>query len=196
MRNSPWLVLVSALLAVAAAADGTANDAAKGGDAATSDPDPARPQRLYAVTLSEVRVSRLDGGRLAVSLVGAGDIRGLVSFTIEPDAEGALSGQWALVSRYHLDLGDPGTPEGDHDLHPEHPEAFVIHERGTLSGPITGGELIVDGDGRATGIRALRMEIKSGSIEFRGARGTASAEDVDFGADGGHLRLDVRGGRR
>ena len=71
----------------------------------------------------------------------------------------------------------------------------MIHERGTLSGSITGGELILDGDGRATGIRSLQLEIASGSLEFKHARGTATAADVDFGADGGLLRLDVRGRR-
>ena len=132
----------------------------------------------FTVTLSVPRVSVVDENRVAVSFLASGDIRGLVSFTM--DTTGTPFGDWALVSRYHLDLDSVGTPEegaGEGAARrPGHEqERFEIHERGSLSGRITGGTLKFGPDGQLAEIESLTLTINSGSIEFDGLRGSGSA---------------------
>jgi hypothetical protein len=135
----------------------------------------------FTVNLTEPRVSFLDGNRMAVSFLASGDIRGLVSFTM--DTTGTPFGDWALVSRYHLDLADVGVPDGEGgdgaERHPGHQERFEIHERGSLSGRITGGSLRFGPDGQLAAIESLTLTVNSGSIEFNGMKGSGLAS-VDF----------------
>jgi hypothetical protein len=146
----------------------------------------------FTVNLTEPRVSALEGTRVAVSFLASGDIRGLVSFTM--DTAGTPSGDWALVSRYHLDLPDAGAPEGEGGegatRHEGERELWEIHERGTLSGRITGGVLRFGADGQLTGIESLSLTVNEGSIEFEGARGTGSAT-VDLGEASARGRLTI-----
>jgi hypothetical protein len=147
-------------------------------------PPPTQASDGHAVTLSGARVSMLEKGRIVVSFDAAGDIRGLVTVTIDRDAGGALKGEWVLVSRYLQDL----TPEGEPDeraienraalpgeeLHALHREYMEIRERGTLRGSIAGGALAFDVDGSLRAIESLRLAIDGGSIEFDGATGAGS----------------------
>jgi hypothetical protein len=150
----------------------------------------------FNVALSDPRVSFLDGNRVAVSFLASGDIRGLVSFTM--DTTGTPLGDWALVSRYHLDLpnvGVPGEEGGEGARHPGHErELFEIHERGSLSGRVTGGALRFGPDGQLAGIDSLTLTISSGSIEFDGLRGSGSAT-VDLADTNarGRLTLEAEG---
>lgn len=151
----------------------------------------------FTVTLSEPRVSFVDGNRVAVSFLASGDIRGLVSFTM--DTAGTPLGDWALVSRYHLDLADPGMPEGEGGdgvaRHPGEQERFEIHERGSLSGRITGGSLRFGPDGQLAAIDSLALTINAGSIEFEGLRGSGSAtvDLADAQNTRGRLTLEAEG---
>lgn len=151
-------------------------------------PHPVQASGLHEVALSGARVSMIEKDRIVVSFDAAGDIRGLVTVTIDRDARGALSGEWVLVSRYLRDL----TPEGEPDdravenraaLSEEEPhtEYFEIHERGTLRGSIAGGALTFDVDGRLTAIESLQLAIDGGSIEFEGATGAGSLKASDLG---------------
>ena len=166
----------------------------------------AQPQNIQAsgghqVTLSRARVSMLEKGRIVASFDAGGDIKGLLTVTIDRDAQGALTGEWVLVSRYLQDV----TPEGEPDdlaqderaalpgweLHGLHREYITIRERGTLRGSITGGALDFDVDGTLRGIESLQLAIKGGSIEFAEAAGSGSlaAANVRPESGTGTLRL-------
>ncbi len=73
--------------------------------------DPVQASGGFEVALSGARVDMLDNDRIVASFDATGDIRGLLTATIDRDANGALKGEWVLVSRYLRDL----TPEGQVD---------------------------------------------------------------------------------
>jgi hypothetical protein len=143
----------------------------------------------------------LENDRIVVSFDAAGDIRGLFTATIDRGANGALKGEWVLVSRYSRDL----TPEGEPDelaaerraalpgmeLHRQHKEYLEIHERGTLRGSIAGGALAFDVDGRLRAIESLQLAIDGGSIEFEGASGKGSLTAANLRDEDGSGTLSL-----
>jgi hypothetical protein len=146
--------------------------------------DPVQASNRFEVALSGARVDMMEKDRIVASFDATGDVRGLLTATIERGADGALSGQWVLVSRYVRDL----TPEGEVDdraietraalpgweLHARHREYFEIHDRGTLRGSIAGGVLSFDVDGRLRAIESLQLSIEGGCLEFKGLTGGGS----------------------
>lgn len=146
--------------------------------------DPVQAANRFEVSLSGARVDMIERDRIVASFNAAGDIRGLFTATIVRGADGALRGEWVLVSRYLRDL----TPEGEVDdraienratlpgweLHARHKEYFEIHERGTLRGSIGGGALSFDVDGRLRAIDSLQLSIDGGNLEFKGVTGGGS----------------------
>jgi hypothetical protein len=146
--------------------------------------DPVQAAGGHEITLARSRVAMLERGRIVASFDATGDIKGMLTVTIDRGVGAALGGEWVLVSRYLRDL----TPEGEPDeqaverraalpgeeLHRLHKEYIEIRERGTLRGSISGGALVFDVDGRLTGIEGLQLAIQGGSIEFKGAAGSGT----------------------
>jgi hypothetical protein len=153
------------------------------------------------VALSGSRVSMLEKGRIVASFDAGGDIRGMVTVTIDRDEKGAVSGEWVLVSRYVRDLNAQGEVDDSlvteraalpgAELHGLHREYIDIHEGGTLRGTITGGTLAFDVDGALVGIESLQLAIEGGNREFEGRMGGASlsASNLRDAAGTGTLRL-------
>ena len=147
-------------------------------------PTPARAASGSEVALSGARVSMLDTGRIVASFEARGDVRGLVTVTLDRDAKGSIGGEWVLVSRYVRDLNADGQVDDrmaaeraalpGAELHGLHKEYIDIYEGGTLRGSVTGGSLAFDVDGALTGITSLQLAIDGGNLSFAGAAGTAS----------------------
>lgn len=145
--------------------------------------DPVLASSRLEVALSGARVDIVED-RIVASFDATGDVRGLFTATITRGADGALRGEWVLVSRYLRDL----TPEGQPDvlaadqraalpgweLHGRHKEYIDIHERGTLRGSIAGGALAFDVDGRLRAIESLQLTIDGGNREFKDISGAGS----------------------
>jgi hypothetical protein len=126
----------------------------------------------------------LDKGRIVASFEARGDVRGMVTVTLDRDAKGSLAGEWVLVSRYVRDLNADGQVDDrmaaeraalpGAELHGLHKEYIDIFEGGTLRGSVTGGSLAFDVDGALVGIESLQLAIDGGNLSFAGAKGTAS----------------------
>jgi hypothetical protein len=138
--------------------------------------DPVQAATQHVVSLSGPRVSVIDAAHLVVSLEAKGDIRGLLTLTIDRGGSAAaLKGDWALVSRYGIDLnGANQEVRADEQESLIHQERFAIKDRGTLNGLLNGGTLVFDGAGRLTGIEGLQLSISGGAIEFAKAAGSGS----------------------
>jgi hypothetical protein len=163
--------------------------------------DPVQAANRFAVALSGARVDNVEKERIVASFVASGDIRGLFTADIERGADGAVRGEWALVSRYLIDV----TPEGEPDLraqderaalpgqelHARHKEYVRIVERGTLRGSIEGGVLDFDVDGRLRGIESLQLRIEGGNNEFKGASGTGSLSGANLQTEAGSGALSL-----
>ncbi len=147
-------------------------------------PSSARAASGSEVALSGARVSMLDKGRIVASFEARGDVRGLVTVTIDRDAKGSLGGEWVLVSRYVRDLNADGQVDDrmaaeraalpGAELHGLHKEYIDIFEGGTLRGSVTGGSLTFDVDGALAGIESLQLAIDGGNLSFAGVKGAAS----------------------
>jgi len=72
----------------------------------------------------------LEKDRIVVSFDAAGDIRGLVTVTIDRDAKGALSGEWAVDALLRLipNVGTPPEARINGDRHRDG-EGSARHER-------------------------------------------------------------------
>ena len=147
-------------------------------------PPPTHAASGGEVALSGARVSMLDKGRIVASFEARGDVRGMVTVTIDRDAKGSLGGEWVLVSRYVRDLNADGQVDDrmaaeraalpGAELHGLHKEYIDIFEGGTLRGSVTGGSLAFDVDGALVGIESLQLAIDGGNLSFAGAKGAAS----------------------
>ena len=150
--------------------------------AAPASHDPVLAANRQEVRLSGPRVSAMGGGAYVVTLEAAGDIRGLLTLTLKPAGEGAVAGEWVLVSRYLYDMitgNEELGPTGEHDGI-VHEERIAFRERGTLRGSISGGGLSFDSEGRLAGIDGLQLAIAGGDVDFAGAAGagTISASNL------------------
>ena len=162
---------------------------------AAASPDPAQAASAVQVTLSGARVDMLDEDRVVASFEASGAIRGLFTVTIDRGPDGALAGEWVLVSRYLIDVtpdGQPDTIAADEraalpgwQLHARHKEHFSIVERGTIHGAVAGGSLSYDVDGRLRSIDALQLTIAGGNREFAGLSGSASLNGSGLQAESG-----------
>jgi hypothetical protein len=152
----------------------------------------------HAVSLTGPRVSVVDATRTVVTFEAGGDIRGMLTLNLIQASAGApLTGDWSFVSRYIQDLPAGGDerperarPSSDEPQHDEH-IGFV--ERGTLRGPVQGGTLGYDADGKLDSLDFLELPIAGGYIEFAGAAGSGlvSASNMQDASGSGSLRLEM-----
>ena len=154
---------------------------------------PATPVHAAAqvVRLSGARVSVVDATRTVVVFEATGDIRGMLTVMLTPGQK--LGGEWALVSRYVVDLntGSEPKPALEGEGEPEEAPAFV--ERGTLQGDVVGGQLVFDKNGQPAGIQGLRAVVRNASQEFAGASGGgALSADLAGGSGTFELALEVK----
>lgn len=136
------------------------------------------------VALSGSRVSMLEKDRIVASFDAGGDVRGMLTVTIDRDAKGTLTGEWVLVNRFVRELNAQGQPDDSFareraalpgtELHRLHREYIDIYEGGTLRGSITGGTLSFDVDGVLVGIDSLQLAVIDGNLGFEGRKGNAS----------------------
>ncbi len=156
--------------------------------AAASAADP----QIHNVALRGARVSVVSPTRVVVSMEAQGDLRGELTLTLDA-ADGHLAGEWALVVRYLQDVdanGLPAIPDFD-ETNGEPKEHFVLVDKGTLSGAVTGGVLTLQ-DGTVTGVESIDLSVSSGSLTFDGVSGSAvgAASDLqDILASSGSLAL-------
>jgi hypothetical protein len=138
--------------------------------------DPVQAATQQVVSLSGPRVSMIDAAHLVVTLEARGDIRGWLTLTIDRSGSAAaLKGDWALVSRYGVDLNSANEEvRADEQESLIHQERFAIRNRGTVNGLVTGGALVFDGAGRLTGIEGLQLAITGGALEFAKTAGSGS----------------------
>jgi hypothetical protein len=139
----------------------------------------ARTPRTYTGTLEEPRMTTEESGRVVVSMESKGDLRGMITFELEPDgAGGALKGKWALVVAYVQDLNPDGTAAPQVEPHPhvaepaggdhqEHHEYVRFVREGTVFGDVISATLRGDG----TGIDVAQLIVSNGSIKFASATG-------------------------
>lgn len=173
---------------------------------AAASADQAQAAGRVDVTLSAARVDMLEKDRVVASFEASGAIRGLFTVTIDRGADGALGGEWVLVSRYLIDVTPDGRPDpmaADEraalpgwELHARHKEYFAIVERGTLRGTVAGGALSFDVDGRLRSIDGLQLTIAGGNREFAGLSGSGSLTGSSLQAENGAgtLSLTPQGG--
>lgn len=140
----------------------------------------------YRMTLANGHVSTAADGKLVMTFESKGDLRGLVTFTVDASGSDITGGQWAFVVRYvdYLDHdgiaisdGEEESIHAESDLHAERP-LFV--DKGTLSGTIRGGMLTRAADGTITGVEALLLAVTGGSLTFENAAGDGSGAATDL----------------
>jgi hypothetical protein len=127
------------------------------------------------VVLAGARVSNVSAARVVVTMEASGDLRGLLTLTLDR-VDGHLAGEWALVVRYLQDFdddGNPTAPDFDHSDGEPH-EHFQLVDKGTLSGPIADGALATDAEGTITGV-TVQLGVSEGSLTFQGAAGSGWA---------------------
>lgn len=154
--------------------------------------------RTYQMSLSRAQVA-VDGSKVMVTMEAAGDLRGLVTFTVNRAGDGAqvTGGNWAFAVRYVEYLDENGNvidqahaePHDDTSPHAERPR-FV--DKGTVAGPVVSGQVGIDAKGVITGMDSVLLKIGSASLTFDGASGdgwsaVSGVQDAD--ASSGTLTL-------
>jgi len=132
----------------------------------------------HAVTLTRQSADVLADGTVVVTSVATGDLRGLVTLTLRPGANGTYAGEWAFTVA-HTDHADPATgvepvPEEGHEGHEHHTDYVTFVRRGALSGSIAGAQVAFDTEGAPTTLTAT-LAISEGSLEFEGKTGSGQA---------------------
>ena len=156
---------------------------------------PVTLPHTYADAVVRSRVSNLGDGRYVVSAETTGDLRGAITFELEPDADsGTFKGRWALVVAYVEDVTEDGQPTepighdefGGHEDGAHHRDFFRSIRRGTLYGPVSG--VTFSGDGG--GLRSARLTVANGSMTFSKASGFGSLAPSKDDASIGTLVLN------
>ena len=131
-------------------------------------------------TLTGLSADELPNGDVVVSFVAGGDLRGHITLTLHPYANG-YTGEWAFTVA-HADNTDPATgidPElevhhdGDGDAEP-HKGFLRLIEQGSLQGTVSTATLTRDDEGGLTDLSAT-LSIDGGVKEFDGAKGSGQA---------------------
>ena len=144
----------------------------------------------YNGSLKLAQVSKLNDNKTVITMVAAGDLRGVLSLHLDtnPINGNITNGEWNLLVAYSEDV-DTTHSEGhenesgvrpDHDEPHSEGERFI--DRGVIRGTISGGSLQVDQNGVVTGLDSVQLLFVSGSMEFSGLQqgaGTLSAANVD-----------------
>ena len=133
------------------------------------------------MVLANAQVSTTADGKVVSTFEVKGDLRGLLTLTLNASGNEIASGEWALVVRYveYLDHhGQPIPPGEEERVHNEldpHFERPLFVDKGTLAGTVRGGTLIRGANGAITGIESVLLSLESGSLTFEGAIGDGSA---------------------
>ena len=154
----------------------------------TASPD--SPATTYNVSLKLAQVSKLNDSKAVVTMVAAGDLRGVLSLHLDTNpANGNISnGEWNLLVAYSedVDTGQSAGHENELGVSPDHDEPHSEGERfidrGVIRGTISAGNLQVDQNGVVTGLGSVQLLFVSGSMEFSALQqgaGTMSATNVD-----------------
>jgi hypothetical protein len=140
----------------------------------------------HASALSAPRVDTLGDGRVVISLIASGDLRGLLTLTLHPTAGSSYTGEWAFTVA-HVDNSDPATglepapegPEGDTSADHPHKDFVRLVQRGSLSGTVGDAVLVRDASGALSGLAAT-LSVCLGTMEFNGAAGSGNASLTDL----------------
>lgn len=135
----------------------------------------------YTSTATHARIDPLEDGKIVVNLDVKGDLPGLLTLNLQQNADGTVTGDWALVVAY-ADPTDPATgEEPDHaetDGQP-HKDFLRLVRRGTLGGSIRSASLLLNGEGGLADLTAA-LDVEKGSVEFEGALGSGTATLADL----------------
>jgi len=133
------------------------------------------------MTLTNAQVSETAPGRVIVTMEAKGDLRGLVTLTMNTSGHDITGGEWAFVVRYVEYLDHHGQPiaEGQEEqVHSEsepHAERPRFIDKGTLAGTVRGGAISRGADGAIVGVDSVLLSIESGSLTFEGTVGDGSS---------------------
>jgi len=135
--------------------------------------------RLRSGTLVQPRTTFAANGHAVISMEAKGDLRGMITFELDPNGDGTYAGKWALVVAYAEEVnpgGSIGRVAADaprHDETPDHEHA-AHHEylrfvrQGTIFGAVASATL------DASGIATAQLVVADGSLEFLSAKGAGA----------------------
>jgi len=130
------------------------------------------------MSLSDAHVDVVSGGRVVISMEVEGDIRGLLTLTLDRASDGTqiTGGTWAFVARYVEYMTEGGEVVHKDDPPPPNGQEVGPNVRyvdlGGLSGGVDGGYFSVGDDGALTGVGSVLLTVGSGSGTFDGSTGT------------------------
>jgi hypothetical protein len=133
-------------------------------------------QTAHSITLTQPKTSQVTPSRTVITMEAAGDLRGLLTLTIDRTADG-VSGEWALVVKHLQDVDAAGAPTAPNfdESQGEPAERIGIVDLGTLGGSISAATLSTTADGAIAGIDGLQLTVATGSLTFQGATGAGWA---------------------
>ena len=121
-------------------------------------------------------------GRLVITMQANGDLPGVLTLVVETNPDGTIrSGEWALNVSYTAPLHPDAAPNPS-SSDPDSGQGEQLIQRGTLTGTIEGGSLVVNGDA-VTGVNGLLLQVGAGSIEFASVNAGSGQVDATSVAD-------------
>lgn len=134
----------------------------------------------HTAFLGTARVDYLDDGRVVVSMDAAGELPGVISFSLQPDGAGGYTGTWAFMVA-GADNTDPATgvePPAHADDSPHadgepHLDFLRLVHRGDLSGTVSRASFSYN-DAGAVAFDAT-LSITRGGLDFVGVTGSGTA---------------------
>lgn len=155
--------------------------------------------KSYELSLDNAQVSALPNGKVVVTMEAKGDLRGLLTLTLDTAGNQITGGEWVLVSRYVEYLDEDGhvltleeEAEHPHSETEPHSERLRFVDKGSVSGAVVSGQLAKDANGATTGVDSVGLSLDAGSLTFAGASGTGSGSATslqDVAASSGSLVL-------
>src|SRR5262249_36852052 len=135
-----------------------------------------RAAQSYLSVLSEERASVLDDGRVVISMVAAGDLRGMLTVVLTQDGA-SYKGEWSFVAQYVQDLRADGSvidlaDHVGHD-HEEGASTLATHREylqfkfdGTLHGKLEGATVRRAADGRVYALENAALLLTGGTRDY------------------------------
>ena len=121
-------------------------------------------------------------GRLVITLQAKGDLPGVLTIVVLTNADGTIrSGEWALNVSYTAPL-HPNAPPDPNSSDPDSAQGEQLVQRGTLTGTIEGGSVVLNGSAVA-GVNGLLLQVASGSMEFSAVNAGSGQVDATSVAD-------------
>jgi len=145
----------------------------------------AHERHTYNVTLSHPETNTDPNGRVVVTMMAKGDLRGVVTLALERNAVGTVTGgEWALMVSYTEVIPvNPNAPPHAHGEEsgggePHSGEALV--QKGAIKGTIASGSLTLNADGSLASLNDLVLTITGGTLQYHAA--TSGTGVVSAGA--------------